>query len=146
MDLILPSILLIAVFAALGYPLYAARPRMRLSGGSPIGELLAQRDGLYATLRDLDLDFQLGKLDEADYRGLREKYLSRAAAVLHEIDAFRSNGGGASLDDELEREIAALRRSTAEKGGAAGPRVCSNCGRPFQDGDRFCGKCGQALS
>ncbi len=146
MDLILPSILLIAVFAALGYPLYAARPRMRLVGGSPIGELLAQRDGLYATLRDLDLDFQLGKLDEADYRGLREKYLSRAAAVLHEIDAFRSNGGGASLDDELEREIAALRRSTAEKGGAAGARVCRNCGRSFQDGDRFCGKCGQASS
>ncbi|MGE5139755.1 MAG: hypothetical protein ACM3JD_09850 [Rudaea sp.] len=146
MDLILAGILLIGVFAALGYPLYRARPRVRVSGGSPLGDLLAQRDGLYATLRDLDLDFQLGKLDEADYRGLREKYLSRAATVLHEIDAFRSNSKRSALDDGIEREVAALRRTSAGNGRPAGERVCSNCGRPFQNGDLFCGKCGQALS
>ncbi len=155
MELILAAVLLAIVMAVLAYPLYAARPRMRLATDGTLGDLVAQRDGVYATLRDLELDYQLGKLDEADYRSLREKNLARAALLLQQLDARRgTNADRQAQSDEIEREVAALRQNSSLKtsapvnGNGAGSVAgyCTRCGRPYQQGDRFCGKCGHAFA
>ncbi len=157
MEIFLALILLLAVLAALAYPLYNSRPRLQTITTGALGDLMAQRDGLYATLHDLDLDYQLGKLDAEDYGALREKYLSRAAVVLQELDAVGDTPANAStLDAEIEKEIAALRRRTPtqpspvqrgrDEGRGRATLQCSNCGRAYSRGDRFCARCGQALS
>ncbi len=145
MELVLAAIVLALAFAALAYPLYVGTARARGTSSNALGELTAQRDGIYAMLRDLDQDYQIGKLDEADYRSRREKYLGRATAVLREIDAKAGSPQAGTQDDEIEQEVTALRQARQEqRANAAG--FCRQCGHPYKAGDRFCGKCGQALS
>lgn len=145
MEILLGLVLLTAVFALLGYPLYRARPRALVAGTGALGDLVAQRDGLYATLRDLDLDFELGKLDRGDYQTRREKYLARATLVLKQLDLIREEGAKASSQsEEIEREVAVLRRTPAAGAESDSP-VCPNCGRAYNEGDRFCGRCGNTL-
>jgi zinc ribbon protein len=172
MEVIVASGLLLAVFAVLAYPLYQARRSLQFEAAGTLNDLLAQRDGVYATLRDLDLDYELGKLDAQDYTARREKYLAYAAVLLQTLDALRGDDGAQQgLSDEIEREVNALRTGTpaleprvqtrrktykngrqrpaaqvvaASRDQAAG--YCTNCGHPRRPGDRFCAKCGQALS
>lgn len=146
MEVILAAVVLVLAFAGLAYPLYVSRPRAQRAGSLALGELTAQRDGVYAMLRDLDQDYQIGKLDETDYRARREKYLGRATAVLRQIDAEQGVKGPPIVeDDAIEQEVAALRRARQERGSAPAG-FCRHCGQPHQAGDSFCAKCGQALS
>ncbi len=145
MEIVLAAVVLALAFVVLALPLYAGRSRVQLTGGSTTSELTAQRDGIYAMLRDLDQDYQLGKLDQADYHERREKYMARAADVLQEIDGLRQSPAGTSAQsDEIEREVAELRRSR-NRPQAVEAAFCRNCGRPVEEGDRFCGKCGHEL-
>ncbi len=171
MGILLGLIVLAAALAALAYPLYQSRPRAQFASTGLLTDLLAQRDGVYATLRDLDLDYQLGKLDEADYQARREKYVNRAALLLEQLDSLRGSGPTQQeLSQEIEREVAALRakkktvrttrtstRRPASNGHSPAPHIhppaeaapvlaCANCGREYKSGDRFCANCGQALS
>jgi hypothetical protein len=50
-------------------------------------ELYALRDVAYETLRDLEFDFQSGKISEADYRELADRYKAEALAVVQRIGA-----------------------------------------------------------
>jgi hypothetical protein len=145
MDILLGFLLLAAVLAVLAYPLLQARSRSAIFSGGALNDLLAQRDGLYATLRDLDLDFELGKLDGSDYHARRETYLGRASLALQQLDLLRgANGEDSTRSEEIEREVAALRRPPA--GGAGRSTLaCPNCGRVYNEGDRFCGRCGHTL-
>ncbi len=86
------------------------------------GESAASREkrALFAALRDLEHDFETGKLSQADHDRLREELRSDALRALARL--------------EREPEGAASRA----------PRTCS-CGRTAGPGDRFCADCGKAL-
>ncbi|MBI4673255.1 MAG: hypothetical protein HY741_16510 [Chloroflexi bacterium] len=118
MEFILAFLVLLAAFTVLAYPLYRAQQQPVGMNASTLDDLLAQRDGIYATLRDLELDKQLGKLDEPDYNALHEKYLTQAAGVLQELDLLRGQGNATEASAEIEKEIAALRRTPANTGAA----------------------------
>ncbi len=180
-EILVAIVLLAAVFAVLAYPLYQSRPQLEFANAGTLNDLLAQRDGVYATLRDLDLDYQLGKLDAADYQARRERYLARASVLLQQLDALRgADAAHRDLSDEIEREVAVLRRQTASSGSqraeskrqpakrmpaaangrrpGVAPAVaasekeeeevsfCTNCGRARKPGERYCAKCGHALT
>jgi tetratricopeptide (TPR) repeat protein len=51
-------------------------------------ELEEEKVALYRALRELDFDHDAGHLSDADYEGLRERYETRAAALLTELDAL----------------------------------------------------------
>jgi hypothetical protein len=156
LDIVVTFAVLALALAALAYPLYRARSQSILVNASTLDDLLAQRDGVYATLRDLELDQQLGKLDAADYNALREKYMRRATEILNELDSLRGEGGAKAASDEIEREVAAMRlrpptppvaegeMSSAPRE-AASTQKCPNCGSPTIAGDKFCARCGHAL-
>ena len=115
-------------------------------------------------MRDLDLDKQLGKLDDTDYHVLREKYMAHATEILQESDVLRGEGSGAEAGAEIEQEVAALRKQPSNgeqtktevktggavkkptKAGSAPDLFCPNCGRRHNPGDKFCARCGHALS
>jgi len=177
LDFVLTILVLVLALAGLAYPLYRARTQVAGVNVSTLDDLLAQRDGVYATLRDLELDQELGKLDANDYASLRERYMLRATEILQQLDVLRGEGGGQVASAEIEKEVAAMRKTTKEKGRFAEPRLatnddgriaddktkiapakagmkqgapaaemfCTNCGRPYKQGDKFCARCGHAL-
>ncbi len=123
-------------------------------------ELVEEKEKLLAEIRELDMDFATGKLTEDDYGRLRARSLAQAAATMQAIEESAARepvdgppaptasaaltgdgdgGSGASLDEVLEREIAARREALEE-------HVCPGCGAPHHPEDRFCRLCGAQLA
>ena len=51
-------------------------------------ELEEEKTALYRALRELEFDHEAGHLSDADYEGLRERYETRAAALITDLDAL----------------------------------------------------------
>jgi len=177
MDIIVAIVgVAMAVFvgAYIAQPLFA-RARVVSPPESSRDQLLAERDALYAAIRDLDLDFQTGKLLEADYLAMRDKYMARGVEILKQLDALQVDRrqlgadrmppkAGADnveaavqarragrawpqiVEDEIETEVHARRRSQAAQQKSEARPKCPSCGFPVDPTDRFCGKCGAALT
>lgn len=164
MEIILIALLTIGVIAFIAYPLFSPTREKLAQAPDALEALTAQRDSAYDAIRDLDLDFQSGKLSQDDYSALRDKYKARAAQLLQQIDTLTGDGatrqaesvGDASNDADaeaqIEAQVAKLRRAktdviedeiarvrAARKSGAG---FCGNCGTPRQANDKFCAKCG----
>ena len=149
MDFAIAALVLAIALAVLAYPLYRARQQPVPLSVSTLDTLLTRRDALYATLRDLDQDRELGKLDDADYRTLRDRYMAQASQVLQELDAVQGKGAATEANAALEQEVRAQRKTRDRKNAGANARAaagfCRNCGQPHETGDKFCSKCGRAL-
>jgi tetratricopeptide (TPR) repeat protein len=89
---------LIAVVAlpALAFVLWPLL-RGRVDGAAPMGEqprddrrleLEEEKSALYRALRELQFDHDAGHLSDPDYESLRERYETRAAALITELDAL----------------------------------------------------------
>jgi hypothetical protein len=111
----------------------------------PRKQLAARRDAVYALIRELDSDYQTGKLNSQDYQTMRERYVIEGAALLKQLDALSGQNGRAALEAELEARVLNLRRDqtapVAASGGITG-RFCTQCGQAVDAGDRFCAYCG----
>lgn len=116
MEFILIGIVVIVVIAFIAYPLFtASRAEMETPSGA-LDTLIAQRESAYDALRDLDFDFQLGKLSQTDYAALRDKYKMRAAAALQQIDAAgKTDGADVDADAKIEEQVARLRRTAPKE-------------------------------
>ncbi|OGO42354.1 MAG: hypothetical protein A2Z04_05195 [Chloroflexi bacterium RBG_16_57_9] len=82
-----------------------------LTANIPVEDLLFEHEANLKTLRDLDFDFQMGKLSETDYRELRARYAAQGVAVLQQLDEVAVDGvqTEAEIEDEIEQEISRLR-------------------------------------
>jgi len=151
MEFILIAIIIVAVIAAVAYPLVFAPRGKMYHDSNALDALTAQRESAYDALRDLDFDYQLGKLSQSDYAALREKYKTRAALILQQIDA---TGNGTDADAKIERQIAEMRRTKddvieseiARRRAAKSKSFCAHCGMPYRAGDKFCVKCGKKVN
>lgn len=92
-------------------------PSVRVEAVAEETESDLERAAIVAALRDLEFDYETGKLSTEDRDRLRE---------------------------ELRREAARTLARTREPEKPTGPTPCS-CGRAPQPGDRFCAGCGKAL-
>ncbi len=131
--------LLAGVYVARPFRERTSRPAAAQSGGRR-QELLAQRAAIYAAIREIDADVQVGKLEPADHRVLRQRYLAEGVAVLKALDALPA---GDEIDAAIEADVAGLAggKAPASRPGA----FCRACGAPAEPGDKFCGKCGASL-
>ena len=118
-----------------------------------------RRSALLA-IRDLDFDFQTGKVLEEDYQVWRARLLEQAARWLTDEVPVESE-----LAEDVEAEVVDIRKGALGAGfcpscgrpqvrgemfcaacGAAIVEGCARCGAPMRPGDRFCTDCGQALA
>ena len=143
-------ILVGAVLVAAAVVLYVAQP---VFGGerAPLASLdeefteaEARRHLSLVALRDVEYDFATGKVDERDYRRLRDELAREALEALREVRESRSGEADAPRDDdasadELEREIAAYR--VALRAGT----LCDRCGGANVEEALFCATCGAGL-
>ncbi|MBI2942274.1 MAG: hypothetical protein HYY04_17735 [Chloroflexi bacterium] len=106
---------IVGVLLALVLAPVIRRPRLEENEAAPVdlgqAGLEAQRDQLYADLRDLDFDHRLGKLSGTDYHDLRRHLERRAALVLLALDEV-----GGALDQTIEDRIAHRRHERASTG------------------------------
>lgn len=87
-------------------------------------------------LKEIDFDRATGKLSDADYQALKEKYTHEAVAAMREEDVSV---------DPVEALIAERARTLGPAEAVAGGQVCPRCGpRPEPDA-RFCSNCGGGL-
>ncbi|MEX0979860.1 MAG: zinc ribbon domain-containing protein [Gemmatimonadota bacterium] len=124
-------------------------------------EAEARKRNALLALRDVEYDHATGKLDEDDYRSLRDELTVEALEALQSMSADAARAGSAGESDGaagaggagtapvasdavLEREIAAFRAAlrVQEAGGGA----CPACDKPNGPASRFCAHCGVALA
>jgi len=132
MTWLLAALISLAIGAYVTYPLL--HPPQKREKEEAEGELLSQKEALLSAIKELQFDYELGNLSPKEHRELEEKYEARALSVLRELDH-----PSPSREEEVEREIAALRRAAKER------RSCSRCGDKADPGDSFCSRCGAPL-
>lgn len=142
-DIAVICLMAICLVVAVGEPL--ARRRLYSvrgdEGSNDTERLLLQKEMLYGAIRDLDFDFQTGKVDHKDYAELRQQLEGEAVQILRQLDAADSL---VVLDQEIEQQVLALRRHSTSTACGSQRESCSGCGTPLDDGENFCPCCGQA--
>ena len=83
-------------------------------------ELDEEKAALYRALRELDFDHEAGHLSDADYQSLRERYETRAATLITELDAL---GPGVRTDPETPPALPQMRTSGAPRAWTRQPAV-----------------------
>ncbi|MGH7411623.1 MAG: hypothetical protein ACREJ6_11280 [Candidatus Methylomirabilis sp.] len=66
-------------------------------------ELLAEKQVLYAAIKELDFDHRAGKLALEDYQDTRRSYELRAVALLERIDRLGGQSASEDATSRLER-------------------------------------------
>jgi len=88
---LLAGILLVLAVAALVLSPLVRGVEAPLTDGpdrvAALRELHALRDVTYETLRDLEFDYHSGKISEADYKELGDRYRAEAIDIVRRIDA-----------------------------------------------------------
>lgn len=111
----LPRSSLVHRKANYAWPIAAARGARCLANGPPAALRRAPAPSsivseVVSEVLDLELDFRMGKLSEADYRELTAALPRRASALLGQADAADHDLGA-----HLEHEIAAARSALASR-------------------------------
>ena len=134
-----------------GYPLL--RPRKFDSPAEPgsedsLRDLNTKKEEIYSAIKEMEFDHKMGKLSEEDYLNLREKYRAKAIGSLKGMDELkRKKGFSRDIEDEIEKEVLAIRRDGRKGRPKRGEAVfCTQCGRRRSPGDRFCSSCGTKLA
>ena len=102
------------------------------SRGSTPGQ--RSRESLYEEIRTLQLERDLGRVDEAEYLERFHTLRLQAAATLRDEE-----GRGNDLDRALEEEVARARSGGGELDAGSS---CRSCGWPLEAGAEECPGCG----
>jgi hypothetical protein len=172
-SLILLGIVIVLVVLFVTQPL-TLRRRVRTEANPLLSSLLAERDRVLNSLKELDFDNSLGKIPAEAYPEQRLSLVQQGAEILRKLDQLAPvQAPVTSLptgkEDPVEAMLAArrLRLSTVAGKNEAEDKdkdkaesliasrrtvrpvesgnFCSHCGRALLTSDRFCPGCGQAV-
>lgn len=117
--------------------------------GRRLKELEREKQLVLKAIKEIELDFQMRKIADRDYREMVERYRARAMRLMTEIEA------GDDYRALIEREVAIrLKLPVAAAAPAGAPvsaseaptrRGCAGCGARNDEDAQFCKKCGQRL-
>ena len=101
---------------------------------SPTAHLEERKEAIYENLRDLNFEYRLGKLSDADYEKTKLGLHNELAKVMAEID---------SITGKKSRPAAAAAAAQAAAKAEASKPVykCPACGAEFDKPMKFCGEC-----
>ncbi|MBI4891045.1 MAG: zinc ribbon domain-containing protein [Acidobacteria bacterium] len=111
---------------------------------SPIQHLEDRRAIIYDNLRDLNFEYRLGKLSDADYNKTKVVLQNELAQVLAAIDKIA--GGAKAAPAAAPAAAPKAKAAKAEAPAPPDPFVCPHCGAKFEKTMKFCGECGKAMS
>ena len=108
---------------------------------SPIAHLEDRKQAIYDNLRDLQFEYRLGKLSDADYQQTKQSLQKELAVVLAEMEAITTKLGLKQVRVPASKPTV----KAAPKKAAAGT-ICPHCGAKFAQPLKFCGECGKAMA
>lgn len=130
MIIVLASLIAIAVIAFV----LLVRPQdlPEVEPPSPFRHLDERKASIYENLRDLQFEYRVGKLSDADYQDSKQSLQKELAVVMAEVDQLKAqlNGHGAP---------------PPAKAAKPGPLACPSCGAKFEKELKFCGECGKPM-
>lgn len=101
---------------------------------SPTAHLEERKAQIYENLRDLQFEYRLGKLSDADYQKTKVDLQSELAKVLAEIDTVQPAV-------PVQQKAAAAVAPAKPDG-----KTCPHCGATFPQPMKFCGECGKVMA
>ncbi len=104
---------------------------------SPVRHLEERRAAIYENLRDLQFEYRVGKLSDADYQTTKTGLQRELAGVLGEMDRLN---GVKPTKVAAKPEMNATPAPVTDLG-----TDCPNCGARFSAPMKFCGECGKAM-
>lgn len=179
MDVVLVVLIVLMAAVAIGAVIWPILRPTRATAGTVandqvLADLVSKREAALRAVKDLEFDYQTGKVSSTDYPIYERNLKEQAVATIQAVDDYQSRqrqaaaAKQAELETALEAEITGLRRTqttTSPEPAANGhpvvalpatdssptavdrsaPKFCPQCGRPVQPGDLFCASCGAAL-
>ncbi len=105
---------------------------------SPYAHLEDRKAQIYENLRDLQFEYRVGKLSDADYQKTKLELQSELAKTLAEIDRHKGV--------KPESKPAPAAAVTEPRAPGAGVHICPHCNAKFERALKFCGECGKSMS
>jgi len=101
---------------------------------------------VYGNIADLEFDYAMGRLSEADFNSIRHSFLAEAGRVIERLENHKSS----AIAKQIEQDITKLdrKRSGKHKAGKRTVRAagtCPNCGVENPVEAQFCMSCGKEL-
>jgi ribosomal protein L40E len=120
-------------------------------------ELEREKRSLLKALKELDFDFEMGKVSKKDFEEIGSHYRVRAIRVMRQLD-----DAGGDYETMIARDVAARLRKSGDAGAVAGaapgssaataaaasamaPGTCPKCATRNDEDAEFCKKCGSKL-
>ncbi len=129
---------------------------------SPFAHLDERKAAIYENLRDLQFEFRVGKLSDADYQSTKQDLQKELAAVLAEVDKLKTQLNG-RVAPRSPKPLADARGSDQALPAPPKPLAdargsdrrlyregavlfsCPACGAKFEKELKFCGECGKPM-
>jgi NADH pyrophosphatase NudC (nudix superfamily) len=168
-DLSLWLTVIIAALLSLGAIYIAVAPLLQPGRATPLVEddrlveLLGRKDATLRAIKELEFDYQVGKMSQEDYRRHDQRLRRQAIGLMQQIEKVAP--ASATLDEQLESIIAQFRQTsgvrtpsqpavdmpasipTIDAPQAAGEtRFCTECGKPVEPTHKFCANCGTPIA
>jgi len=103
---------------------------------SPVHHLEERRAAIYENLRDLQFEYRVGKLSDADYQQTKIGLQKELAGVMSEMDHMKPG----SSARPVVAEAAPVKQEEAMG------TNCPHCGAQFSSAMKFCGECGKGMA
>lgn len=132
-------ILSIAVSILVVYPIIKTKIGFEYKEGlnHRARDLEDRKEAIYEAIKDIEFDYQMGKLSEEDFAELRQQYKEEAIGLLKKIEQIQKKR-------IKSKKIHAKQRQQL-KSGSKEIKFCWICGTPVTESDTFCANCGNKL-
>lgn len=120
MTLVACGLLALGVLAYMISPMLdgsARRPRIAGFAWSRRDDLLKKKDFIYSSIRELNIDYNMGKLAAEDHDALRQEYMKEASDVLDELD--RTSVSDLPVEEQIEEAVREIRQRRDPSSGEA---------------------------
>jgi hypothetical protein len=128
-----------------------ASDEARSAAGTEAAARRREKEEALAAIKEAELDHEVGKLSDEDYRAFRNELEMRAMQAMAALDAVSAASAGAaplpvdgSAPAPVQAKDARSRRPAAQPSAEPGP-FCAGCGRQSTIGAAFCAGCGAKL-
>jgi rRNA maturation endonuclease Nob1 len=134
MTVVIGILMVIAAIAYVAAPLFTGIPGREFNGSQPVTASKRERwerqkFEAYAAIKEVEFDHQMGKLSEADFAAIRDKYAAQALEAIAALDAARAVPSRQAVEGRRARRIA----------------YCPGCGVSVPARAKFCPACGRSL-
>ncbi len=134
MTMVIGILMVIVAAAYVALPFFSAAPAVPFTGPRPVTnaerqKFERQKIEAYAAIKELEFDYRMGKLSDADFAGIRDKYAAQAVEAIAALEAAKAAQPRNPTEGRRQSRIA----------------FCPTCGVSVPSRANFCPACGRSL-